>query len=244
MRKYQLIKVDTSALFVSDTHLSEDSRSGIDRFNRFLEIHASKHEFLFILGDLFEYWIGDDANQFNSVTTTLQKLKTKIYFIPGNRDFLIGSEFLNKTNITLLDDLTLIQLGNHKAVILHGDTLCIDDKEYQEFRAKVRLESWKKDFLNKKIHTRLEICKNLRRKSNEAQIKKSELLMDVNEHEVKKLFKDLSFPSIMIHGHTHRPKRHKYLLDNHVCERWVLNDWYDSGSYLIWKEDQLNSEIL
>ena len=244
MRKYQLIKVDTSTLFVSDTHLSEDSRPGIDRFNRFLEIHASKHEFLFILGDLFEYWIGDDANQFNSVTTTLQKLKTKIYFIPGNRDFLIGSEFLNKTNITLLDDLTLIQLGNHKAVILHGDTLCIDDKEYQEFRAKVRLESWKKDFLNKKIHTRLEICKNLRRKSNEAQIKKSELLMDVNEHEVKKLFKDLSFPSIMIHGHTHRPKRHKYLLDNHACERWVLNDWYDSGSYLIWKDDQLNSEIL
>ena len=244
MRKYQLIKVDTSALFVSDTHLSEDSPSGIDRFNRFLEIHASKHEFLFILGDLFEYWIGDDANQFNSVTTTLQKLKTKIYFIPGNRDFLIGSEFLNKTNITLLDDPTLIQLGNHKAVILHGDTLCIDDKEYQEFRAKVRLESWKKDFLNKKIHTRLEICKDLRRKSYEAQINKSELLMDVNENEVKKLFKDLSFPPIMIHGHTHRPKRHKYLLDNNKCERWVLNDWYDSGSYLIWKEDQLNSEIL
>jgi UDP-2,3-diacylglucosamine hydrolase len=244
LRKYQLIKVDTSALFVSDTHLSEDSPPGIERFNRFLDTHASKYEYLFILGDLFEYWIGDDANQFNSVTTTLQKLKTKIYFIPGNRDFLIGSEFLNKTNITLLDDLTLIQLGNHKAVILHGDTLCIDDKEYQEFRAKVRLESWKKDFLNKKIHTRLEICKNLRRKSNEAQIKKSELLMDVNEHEVKKLFKDLSFPSIMIHGHTHRPKRHKYLLDNHACERWVLNDWYDSGSYLIWKDDQLNSEIL
>ena len=244
MRKYQLIKVDTSALFVSDTHLSEDSPPGIERFNRFLDTHASKYEYLFILGDLFEYWIGDDANQFNSVTTTLQKLKTKIYFIPGNRDFLIGSEFLNKTNITLLDDLTLIQLGNHKAVILHGDTLCIDDKEYQEFRAKVRLESWKKDFLNKKIHTRLEICKDLRRKSNEAQIKKSELLMDVNEHEVKKLFKDLSFPSIMIHGHTHRPKRHKYLLDNHACERWVLNDWYDSGSYLIWKDDQLNSEIL
>ena len=151
---------------------------------------------------------------------------------------------MDKTNITLLDDFTLIQLGNQKAVILHGDTLCIDDKEYQEFRSKVRLESWKKDFLNKKIHTRLEICKDLRRKSYEAQINKSELLMDVNENEVKKLFKDLSFPPIMIHGHTHRPKRHKYLLDNNKCERWVLNDWYDSGSYLIWKDDQLNSETL
>jgi UDP-2,3-diacylglucosamine hydrolase len=244
LRKYQLIKVDTSALFVSDTHLSEDSPPGIERFNRFLDTHASKYEYLFILGDLFEYWIGDDANQFNSVKIALQKLKTKIYFIHGNRDFLIGSDFLDKTNITLLDDFTLIQLGNQKAVILHGDTLCIDDKEYQEFRSKVRLESWKKDFLNKKIHTRLEICKDLRRKSYEAQINKSELLMDVNENEVKKLFKDLSFPPIMIHGHTHRPKRHKYLLDNNKCERWVLNDWYDSGSYLIWKDDQLNSETL
>jgi len=244
LRKYQLIKVDTSALFVSDTHLSEDSPPGIERFNRFLDTHASKYEYLFILGDLFEYWIGDDANQFNSVKIALQKLKTKIYFIHGNRDFLIGSDFLDKTNITLLDDFTLIQLGNQKAVILHGDTLCIDDKEYQEFRSKVRLESWKKDFLNKKIHTRLEICKDLRRKSYEAQINKSELLMDVNENEVKKLFKDLSFPPIMIHGHTHRPKRHKYLLDNNKCERWVLNDWYDSGSYLIWKDNQLNSETL
>ena len=244
MRKYQLIKVDTSALFVSDTHLSEDSPSIINKFNNFLENHASRHDFLFILGDLFEYWIGDDANQFNSVVTTLRKLKTKIYFIPGNRDFLIGSDFLDKTNITLLKDPTLIQLGNKKTVILHGDTLCIDDKEYQEFRKKVRSDKWGEKFLNQGIDKRLEICKDLRIKSYEAQKSKSDSLMDVNENEVKKLFKDLSFPPIMIHGHTHKPKRHHYLLDNHACERWVLNDWYDSGSYLIWKDDQLNSKIL
>ena len=244
MRKYQLIKVDTSALFVSDTHLSEDSPEVIDQFNMFLETHANKHEFLFILGDLFEYWIGDDANQFESVVTTLQKLKTKIYFIPGNRDFLIGSDFLNKTNIKLLEDLTLIQLGNKKTVILHGDTLCIDDKEYQEFRSKVRSEDWKKDFLNQPINTRLAICKDLRKRSYEAQKNKSELLMDVNEDEVKNLLKKLNYPSLMIHGHTHRPKRHEYFFDNHTCERWVLNDWYDSGSYLIWNDNQLNSEIL
>jgi len=244
LRKYQLINVDTSALFVSDTHLSEDSPSVIDKFNKFLETHADKHEFLFILGDLFEYWIGDDTNQFQSVVTTLQKLKTKIYFIPGNRDFLIGSDFLDKTNITLLEDPTLIQLGNKRTVILHGDTLCTDDKKYQEFRIKVRSEGWKKDFLNQKIHTRLAICKDLRKKSYEAQKNKSELLMDVNENEVKNLFKVLNYPSLMIHGHTHRPKRHKYLLGSHACERWVLNDWYDSGSYLIWKDDQLNSEVL
>ena len=244
MRKYQLIKVDTSALFVSDTHLSEDSPSIINKFNNFLENHASRHDFLFILGDLFEYWIGDDANQFNSVVTTLRKLKTKIYFIPGNRDFLIGPDFLDKTNITLLKDPTLIQLGNKKTVILHGDTLCIDDKEYQEFRTKVRSQRWKKEFLNQKIHIRLQICKDLRKKSYEAQKNKSELLMDVNEHEVKNLFKELNYPSLMIHGHTHRPKRHKYSFNNNACERWVLNDWYDSGSYLIWKDNQLNSEIL
>ena len=122
--------------------------------------------------------------------------------------------------------------------------MCIDDKEYQEFRKKVRSDKWKKDFLNQGIDKRLQICKDLRIKSYEAQKSKSDSLMDVNENEVKKLFKDLSFPPIMIHGHTHRPKRHQYLLDNHACERWVLNDWYDSGSYLIWKDYQLNSKIL
>ena len=151
---------------------------------------------------------------------------------------------MDKTNITLLKDPTLIQLGNKKTVILHGDTLCIDDKEYQEFRKKVRSDKWEKNFLNQGIDKRLEICKDLRIKSYEAQKSKSDSLMDVNESEVKKLFKDLNHPPIMIHGHTHRPKRHQYLLNNHACERWVLNDWYDSGSYLIWKDDQLNSKIL
>ena len=124
----------------------------------------------------------------------------------GNRDFLIGPSFLNKTNIIILEDPTLIKLGNQKAVILHGDTLCIDDKEYQEFRKKVRSNQWKKEFLNQGIDKRLQICKDLRMKSCEAQKNKSKSLMDVNEIEVKKLFKDLSFPSLMIHGHTHRPK--------------------------------------
>ena len=244
MRKYQLIKVDTSALFVSDIHLSEDSPAVIDKFNGFLEHHANKHDFLFILGDLFEYWIGDDANQFNSVVKTLQKLKTKIFFIPGNRDFLIGSDFLNNTNIKLLDDLTLIQLGNKETLILHGDTLCIDDKDYQEFRIKVRSDNWKAEFLSQTIENRLNICKDLREKSKEAQKNKNELILDVNEYEVKNLFRKLNYPSLMIHGHTHRPKRHKYSLDNHTCERWVLNDWYDSGSYLAWKDNKLNSEVL
>ena len=244
MRKYQLIKVETSALFVSDTHLSEDSPAVIDQFNSFIENHASQHDFLFILGDLFEYWIGDDANQFNSVVSTLQGLKSKIYFIPGNRDFLIGPKFLKKTNIIILEDPTLIQLGNQEAVILHGDTLCIDDKEYQDFRTVVRSEKWKKDFINQEIDKRLEICKDLRIKSSEAQKGKSDILMDVNEDEVKKLFKDLNFPQIMIHGHTHRPKKHEYLLDNNICNRWVLDDWYDSGSYLVWKGGKLHTESL
>ena len=244
MRKYQLIKVVKSALFVSDTHLSEDSPATIDKFINFLESHASKHEALFILGDLFEYWIGDDANQFFLVVKALKKLEIKIYFIPGNRDFLIGPSFLNNTNITLLEDPTLIQLGDQKAVILHGDTLCIDDKEYQKFRKKVRSESWKTKFLNQTIENRLEICKDLRKKSYEAQKNKSELLMDVNENAVKKLFKNLNFPPIMIHGHTHRPKTHQYLFNNHNCFRWVLDDWYDSGSYLVWEINKLYSETL
>jgi UDP-2,3-diacylglucosamine hydrolase len=244
LRKYQLIKVDTSAIFVSDTHLSEDSPSIIDNFNNFLRNHANNHDFLFILGDLFEYWIGDDAKQFNSVVTTLQKLKTKIYFIPGNRDFLIGSQFLDKTKITLLEDPTLIQLGNHKVIILHGDTLCIDDNDYQEYRAKVRSNDWKKEFLNKGMDERLKICKDLRKKSTEAQKTKNDILMDVNENAVEKLFKEFDFPPLMIHGHTHRPKKHDYIFKNHVCKRWVLNDWYDSGSFLVWENNHLYEQIL
>ena len=152
--------------------------------------------------------------------------------------------FLIKNNITLLEDPTLIQLGNQEALILHGDTLCIDDKEYQAFRTMVRSETWKKDFLNKKIDIRLEICKDLRKKSSEAQKNKSDFLMDVNEKEVKKLFKSFNFPPIMIHGHTHRPNKHEYFLENINCNRWVLNDWYDSGSYLVWDSDKFFSETL
>jgi len=148
------------------------------------------------------------------------------------------------TNIIILEDPTLIKLGNQEAVILHGDTLCIDDKEYQEFRKNVRSDKWKKDFLNQGIDKRLQICKDLRIKSYEAQKSKSDSLMDVNESEVKKLFKDLNYPPIMIHGHTHRPKMHEYLLANNICNRWVLNDWYDSGSYVIWKDNKLHSETL
>ena len=104
-----------------------------------------EHDFLFILGDLFEYWIGDDANQFHLVTKALEKLNAKIFFIPGNRDFLIGSDFLVRTNMTLLKDPTLILLGNKRTLVLHGDTLCTDDKEYQEFihQKKVLLENVK-----------------------------------------------------------------------------------------------------
>tara|TARA_B110000027_G_C16078795_1_gene282641 strand:+ start:914 stop:1243 length:330 start_codon:yes stop_codon:yes gene_type:complete len=108
----------------------------------------------------------------------------------------------------------------------------------------VRSDNWKKEFLNQEVYKRLEICKDLRMKSSEAQKNKDTSLMDVNESEVKKLFKDLDFPPIMIHGHTHRPKMHKYLLDNNICNRWVLNDWYDSGSYLVWKDDKLYSKTL
>ncbi|MDC0183077.1 UDP-2,3-diacylglucosamine diphosphatase [Nitrosomonadales bacterium] len=244
MRKFHLIKVDTSALFVSDTHLSEDSPDTINRFINFLVNHADKHDFLFILGDLFEYWIGDDANQFSIVGKTLKELKTKIFFIPGNRDFLIGTDFLKKTNIEPLQDPTLIQLGDKKVIVLHGDTLCSDDKDYQIYRAKVRSSEWQKKFLNQSINDRLEICKDLRKKSKEAQKSKSEVLMDVNESEVHKLFEKFNYPPIMIHGHTHRPKKHKYVWKDYACERWVLNDWYESGSFLSWKDNKLSEQIL
>jgi len=228
--------------------LSESSPDVINNFIQFLEIHASKHPYLFILGDLFEYWIGDDTNQFSSIIKSLKALSNKvsIYFIAGNRDFLIGQGFAKKTNIHILKDPTLIQLGNKITIILHGDTLCTDDKNYQKFRKMVRPDNWFKNFITKIFLAlpqpiRFFIFKSIRAKSEKIKKGKDEKMMDANERAIKNLFQKFNYPSLMIHGHTHRPKVHKYSFKNNLCQRWVLNDWYDSGSFLLWKEGKLKT---
>lgn len=198
---------------------------------------------MFILGDLFDYWIGDDANTFQEIKRALKELskKVKIYFIAGNRDFLIGDKFLSSCQITLLKDPTLIALGDTMTLIMHGDTLCTDDIDYQRWRAQVRSIEWINNFIEKPLTERMKICEELRSQSESKKKNKSDSIMDVNDAAVEEILRKNNYPKYLIHGHTHRPNIHDYLLENKFSQRWVLGDWHMSGNYILWEEEKLES---
>ena len=192
---------------------------------------------------MFDWWPGDDSNQFNKVITLLKEIsnESKIFFICGNRDYLIGKKFAEDTNITILPDHELIKLGKEKTIILHGDTLCTDDKKYQRFRKFSRSWVSKKVFLLLPKYLKDFIFNFARQKSNHDKSYKDQDIMDVNTLAVEKLFNEFNNPPIMIHGHTHRPKIHNYKFNGVKSKRVVLNDWYESGSFLLWDKGKLKN---
>ena len=192
---------------------------------------------------MFDWWPGDDSNQFNKVITLLKEIsnESKIFFICGNRDYLIGKKFAEDTNITILPDHELIKLGKEKTIILHGDTLCTDDKKYQRFRKFSRSWVSKKVFLLLPKYLKDFIFNFARQKSNHDKSYKDQNIMDVNTLTVKKLFNEFNNPPIMIHGHTHRPKIHNYKFNGVKSKRVVLNDWDESGSFLLWDKGKLKN---
>ena len=192
---------------------------------------------------MFDWWPGDDSNQFNKVITLLKEIsnESKIFFICGNRDYLIGKKFAEDTNITILPDHELIKLGKEKTIILHGDTLCTDDKKYQRFRKFSRSWVSKKVFLLLPKYLKDFIFNFARQKSNHDKSYKDQYIMDVNALAVEKLFNEFNNPPIMIHGHTHRPKIHNYKFNGVKSKRVVLNDWYESGSFLLWDKGKLKN---
>jgi len=192
---------------------------------------------------LFDWWPGDDSNQFNKIITLLKEIsnKSKIFFICGNRDYLIGKKFAKKTNITILPDHELIKLGKEEAIILHGDTLCTDDIKYQRFRKFSRSWVSKKVFLSLPKYLKDSIFNFARKKSNYDKSYKEQDIMDVNAIAVEKLFNEFKNPPIMIHGHTHRPKIHNYEFNGVKSKRVVLSDWYESGSFLLWDKGKLKN---
>lgn len=225
-------------LFISDLHLC-DSRPHITKaFISFLEKTASNAQALYILGDLFEYWAGDDAITTGVHKPVIDALKNltkhgiKVFLIPGNRDFLIGKGFVNATGITILPDPTLVTLYDKPVLLSHGDALCTDDTAYQQFRSEVRDDTWKTRFLSQPLANRITYIEQLRAKSEQEKSVKSMQIMDVNQDAVADLLREYAYPPLFIHGHTHRPDRHTYELDGNVCERRVLGDWYEQGSYL------------
>ena len=207
-------------------------------FLGFLEHTASKAEKLYILGDLFEAWIGDDdQNDFiSNIQSALLKINktTEVFFMHGNRDFLIGSEFASSSGLKLLNDPCSEEMFGNQVLLMHGDLLCIEDHDYQAFRKTSRDPKWQNEFLTKTIQERQEIAHNLRTISKEATGTKKEEIMDVSATEVIRTMKESSV-NLLIHGHTHRPKSHKITVNDQPAERIVLGDW-DAYGWYIWMD--------
>ncbi|WP_455217992.1 UDP-2,3-diacylglucosamine diphosphatase [Kaarinaea lacus] len=225
-----------ATLFISDLHLSEERPGIISLFLSFLDEKASSAEALYILGDLFEVWIGDDAVPagMERVLKGLAELTAKhvpVYIMAGNRDFLMGSRFEKLTGCKLIADPTIIDLYGKSTLLLHGDTLCTDDVDYQQFREMVRNPEWQEDFLSKTVDERIEIGKHARQESMARTSEKPEAIMDVNNKTVESVFRSHDVAQ-MIHGHTHRPAIHNLCIDNQNLRRIVLGDWYNQASIL------------
>jgi UDP-2,3-diacylglucosamine hydrolase len=223
-------------LFVSDVHLDESRPAITEQFERFLEGPAANAAALYILGDLFEYWVGDDSLEMplaERVSLRLQDaaVRCPVYFMHGNRDFLVAERFAEVTGVRLLEDPTVLDLYGRRTVLMHGDTLCTDDHAYQAFRKMVRDPTWQSSALARPIAERLVVAQDMRLRSEGAKDGKSMAIMDVSPAAVERVFRQTRADD-MIHGHTHRPGKHQHMVDGRPRTRWVLADWYERGSYL------------
>jgi UDP-2,3-diacylglucosamine hydrolase len=225
------------ALFISDLHLTSERPGTSEQFFRFVDEEARRAGALYILGDLFEYWVGDDDLSdplAGGVAKALQGLSREgiaVSLMHGNRDFLLASGFCGAAGATLLADPTVVNVGRSPTLLMHGDTLCTDDHDYQNWRRTARSAEWQKDFLSKSLPERHAAIRGLREKSREVIAAKPADIMDVNQDAVKEAFRAHRVRRL-IHGHTHRPARHEVEVDGTKCERWVLPDWYGPGGYL------------
>ena len=225
------------ALFISDLHLTSGRPASNEAFFAFVEREAPGAAGLYILGDLFEYWIGDDdlADPLNAIVAGFLANAamggTPVYLMHGNRDFLMAGAFCKAAGAQLLADPTVIDLFGTRTLLMHGDTLCTDDTAYQEWRVLCRSEGWQKPFLAASIEARRAQMLALRAKSEQDKRTKAPVIMDVNEDAVRDALRSHDCTRL-IHGHTHRPAHHTIDVDARTCERWVLHDWYGRGGYL------------
>jgi UDP-2,3-diacylglucosamine hydrolase len=232
-----------AVLFISDLHLSPAQPAVQDCFLAFLEDQARTARALYILGDLFDAWLGDDDLASPWPATLAAELRrlgefgVDLFVMHGNRDFLLGERFLAATGAHLLPDPTSIDLHGIPTLLSHGDALCTDDLAYQHFRTLVRDPDWRRAFLAKPLAERRVLAAQLREQSETAKAGKTMASMDVNLETVRDLLRRHGCHRL-IHGHTHLPARHDLHLDGHAGERWVLPDWHArAGGYLRCAED-------
>jgi UDP-2,3-diacylglucosamine hydrolase len=241
--------------FISDLHLAPQTPGATRIFLDFIGGRARGAEQVYILGDLFEAWAGDDCiddpdDDFNRrIVAALRALSDAgvgLAVMHGNRDFLFGEEFAARSGARLLPDPYVLSLPAWQFVLSHGDLLCTDDRDYQTFRAEVRGRAWREAFLNKTLAQRKAIVAALRAQSDQAKQEKQirQELMDVNAGATDDFLRSHGYATL-IHGHTHRPATHAHLVDGIEVERWVLSDWHeDRGECLCWDGQQLRREAL
>ena len=224
--------------FISDLHLSENTPSVTEGFFEFLRTAARELSHLYILGDLFEAWVGDDDNS-ELATSVMQKINhatrsgLEIFFIHGNRDFLCGQKFAEQSNLTLLPDPFFLNFFDQKIALSHGDSFCIEDLEYMKFKKEVRSEEWQQEFLQKPLNDRLNIASNMRDASQKNNTNKDIAIMDVTPTAIQDFFAEHHI-DLLIHGHTHRPDTHQI----NSGTRIVLGDWHKTGWCLMLDEQQ------
>ena len=225
-------------LFISDLHL-QAKRPDITRALRYFLSHiAPSSDELYLLGDIFEVWIGDDfvdpvLKEIQPYFEALSRSGTDIYLIHGNRDFLLGEKSARKLSAKLLPEQIKIELPKRgSALLMHGDELCTDDAPYQAFRDQVRDPVWQQEFLSKSIEERLSIARKIRDESQQKNDNKEDSIMDVNVRFCEELLKKEECQTL-IHGHTHRPSIHTNINGNDLLTRVVLGDWSSSGYYLL-----------
>lgn len=237
-------------LFISDLHLSPRSPGATRIFLSFLAGRARQAETLYILGDFFDAWVGDDdlADSYHSEIASALQAATqgglRIALLHGNRDFLLGAGFAAATGVRLIADPHVLSLPTWQFVLSHGDALCTGDREYMAFRQQVRQADWQQAFLARPLAERRALATQMRARSELEKQDKAAYLMDVDPAATDDFLRQHGYAT-MIHGHTHRPATHDHIVDGIHVERWVLSDWHeDRGECLCWDGTALQREAL
>lgn len=221
-------------LFIADIHLCQDKPAITAIFLHFLQTVAQQCDALYLLGDLFETWIGDDNPNplYQQIANAINKLPIPKFFIHGNRDFLIGQRFAHASGMTLLPDEQVLTLYGQRVLIMHGDTLCTDDESYQRFRAKVRQYWLQHLFLSLPLRLRMFISTRIRADSKKTNQHKSVSIMDVNQQTVESVMTRQQV-NMLIHGHTHHPTIYDFNLHGKIAHRAVLGAWHHNYGSII-----------
>jgi len=230
-----------TTLFISDLHIDAAHPQIAEQFLEFLKTEALAAEALYILGDLFESWIGDDDPDahYASVKSAIRELAdtgVPVYFMHGNRDFMIGEEFAAETGVTLLGDPHVLQINGEAVLLSHGDAYCTDDVKYQAVRQMTRNPEWQGMMRQKSLQERMAFAAQARAASKAHGGSIDEDISDVNADAIESAMRK-SGSRKMLHGHTHRPNVHNISVDDHTAIRIVLGDWYEQGSVVRWDEN-------